>query len=56
MISKKISFAKNGLKCFICYKDDEKVMPLCIILPKMSGYIKSLIKLNICHFWQKINR
>ena len=41
---------KKGLKYFIGNKDDEKVKPMCIMLPKMSGYIKVLMKLNICPF------
>ena len=27
-------------KYFICYKDDDIIRPLCIVLPQMSGYIK----------------
>ena len=31
--------------------DDYKIKPLCIMLPKTSGYVKFLIiKLNICPF------
>ena len=30
----------DGFKYFIGYKEDKIVKPLCIILPKMSGYIK----------------
>ena len=41
IVFNKVSFDKKGLKYFIGYKDDEKVKPLCIMLPKMSGYTKS---------------
>ena len=46
IISKRVSFCKKGFKYFIgCkdfigYKDDKKVKPLCIMFPKMSGYVK----------------
>ena len=30
----------DGFKYFIGYKEGKIVKPLCIILPKMSGYIK----------------
>ena len=30
----------KALSIFICYQEGEIVKPLCIILPKMSGYIK----------------
>ena len=36
-----MSFSKKGFKYFIEYKDDEKVRPLHIMFPKMSGYAKS---------------
>ena len=54
MISDKVFYGKKGLKYFIGNKDDEKVKPLCIMLPKMSGYIKVLMKLNICPFRLKM--
>ena len=38
IISNKVSFGKKAFKRFIDYKDDEKVKPLCLMLPKMSGY------------------
>ena len=41
IVFNKVSFDKKGFKYFIGYKDDEKVKPLCIMLPKMSGYTKS---------------
>ena len=40
IISKRVSFCKKGFKYFIGYKDDKKVKPLCIMFPKMSGYVK----------------
>ena len=40
VISVKFKHRDKGFKCFIGYKDDNIVRPLCIILPQMSGYIK----------------
>ena len=38
-----VSFGKKGYKYFIGYKDyDYKTKRLCIMLPKMSGSVKSL--------------
>lgn len=37
IVSNKV-FCKNGCKCFIGYEDDEKVIPLCIMLQQRSGY------------------
>ena len=37
VLFKKISFGKNGFRCFIGFKD-AKIRPLCIFLPKMSAY------------------
>ena len=40
LISNKVSVFKKGYKYFTYYKDnDYKVKPLCIMLPKMSGYV-----------------
>ena len=36
----KHSDSDDGFKHFIGYKEDEIVKPLCIILSRMSGYIK----------------
>ena len=48
LISSKVSFGKRGYKHSIGYKnDDYKIKPLWIILPKMSGYLKSLFKQNM---------
>ena len=41
MISNKVTFGKKGFKYFIGYKDNDKINPLCKILPKMSGCAKS---------------
>ena len=40
IISYKVSAGEKGFKYFIGYKDDEKVRPLCIMLSKLSGYVK----------------
>ena len=48
LLSNKVSLGKKSYKYFIaCKYDDYKVNPLCIMLPKMSGYVKLLTKLNI---------
>ena len=41
IVSNKVSFGENGFKYFIGYKDDNKIRPLCIYLPKMSAYRKN---------------
>ena len=38
MISKKVSFGKESYKCFIGYKDNEKVILFHIILLKITIY------------------
>ena len=40
LISAKYKHNDKGFKCFIGYKDDNIIRPLCIILPQMSEYIK----------------
>ena len=40
VISDKFKQSDNGFKYFIGYKDDNVIKPLCIILPRMSGFIK----------------
>ena len=40
IISDIVFLGKKYLQYFIGYKDDEKVNPLCILLPKMSKYTK----------------
>ena len=43
LISNKVSFGKKGYKNFIGYKDDDyEIHSLHIMLPKMSGYVKSV--------------
>ena len=39
-VSNKISFGKECCEYFIGYKANEKIKPLRIMLPKMSGYRK----------------
>ena len=41
IVSNKVSFGENGFKYFVGYKDDNKIRPLCIYLPKMSAYRKN---------------
>ena len=40
VVSNKVPFGKKVFKYFFWYKDGKKVRPLCIILPKMSAYIR----------------
>ena len=41
LVSKKESYgAKNSLKYFIEYNDDDVIRPLCIKVPQMIGYVK----------------
>ena len=41
VVSNRISFGKKGFEYFIGYENDfEKVMPLFVMLPKMSAYRK----------------
>ena len=40
VVSYKFKHNDKGFKYFIGYREGEIVKPLCIILPKMSGYIK----------------
>ena len=40
VVSEKFRYSDEGFKYFICYQEDETVKLLCVILPKMSGYIK----------------
>ena len=40
VVSDKFKHSDAGFKYFICYKENEIVKPLCIILPQMNAYIK----------------
>ena len=40
VISDKFKHRDKGFRYFIGYKDDNIVIPLCFVLPQMSGYIK----------------
>ena len=40
VVSDKFKHSDKGFKYFIGYQEGEIVKPLCIILPRMSGYIK----------------
>ena len=40
VVSDKFKHDNEGFKYFIGYQEGEIVKPLCIILPKMGGYIK----------------
>ena len=41
LVSKKESYgAKNSYKYFVGHNDGDIIRPLCILLPKMIGYVK----------------
>lgn len=49
-----ISFGKNGCKCSLEYKDD-KIEPLCIMLPNMNEYTICLDETKYIYlFWLKM--
>ena len=57
VVSNKVPFGKKGFKYFIGYEnDDEKVMPLCIMLPKMSAYRRDFEEINYISFLIKDNQ
>ena len=39
---------KNSLKHFIGYNDNDVITPLCVRLLQMTGYAKSLMKMQQC--------
>ena len=50
MIPNKVPFGKIGFKCFIGFKDHEKVKPLFIMLPKIIVYPKRFNKSKCMSF------
>ena len=40
VVSDKFKHSEEGFKYFIGYQENERVKPLCIILPQMNAYIK----------------
>ena len=40
VVFNKVPFGKKGFKCFIGYRDAERIRTSCIFLPKMSPYRK----------------
>ena len=50
MTDGKISWSKKSLKYFIGYKDDEKLKQSCIMLLKMSWYIKCFDETKYMYF------
>ena len=55
MISNKVSFGKKDFKYFIGYKNDDKIKPLCITLPKMNGYPKGFAETKYMSFFEDGN-
>ena len=52
LISNKVSFGKKGCKYFISFNnDDNKINPVCIMLPKRRRYQKRFGETNygLCH-------
>ena len=39
IVPNNVSFSKNVFKCFIRYRYNERVVFLCVMVPKISGYI-----------------
>ena len=35
-----VSFGKKSIKCYVGYKDNKRVRPLCVMLQKISAYRK----------------
>ena len=51
VVSNKFPFGKNGFIYFIGYKNYyEKVMPFCILFPKMTGYRKNFDETKCIRF------
>ena len=40
VVSDRFKHSEEGFKYFIGYQENERVKPLCIILPQMNGYTK----------------
>ena len=40
VVAEKFKHSNGGFKYFIGYKEGEVVIPLCIMLPQMTGYMK----------------
>ena len=41
LVSKKEPYSiNNALKCYILYNDNDIIRPLCLRLPKMTGYVR----------------
>ena len=54
LISNQVSFGVKGYKYFISYKaDGYKIRPLCIMLPKLSEYVKSFDETRSMSFFVK---
>ena len=51
VVSNKLPFDKPDFEYFISYKDDKKIIPLCIFCPKIVYNEEILIKLNVYIFW-----
>ena len=48
VICNKVTFGEKGFKYSIRFKDEEKVKPLCIIIPKIKRYIKHFGDETVC--------
>ena len=55
IVSSKVSFGKKGFKCFIGCKDNEKVKPSQIMLPKMSECRRNFNETKYMSFLMKDN-
>ena len=55
VVYNRVAFSKKCFKCFVGYEDNsKKSMPLCIMLPKTSGYRRSLEETKYMYFLIKI--
>ena len=55
VVSNKVPYCKKGFIHFIEYEDDEKGVPLCVVLPKMSRYRKTFDETKYLSFLIKDN-
>ena len=53
IVSNRVSFGKKGFKYFIGYKDNKKVRPLYIMLPKVSAYKRNFDETKHLSFSEK---
>ena len=50
LIFDEVACGKKGFQYFISYKDGNKITPLCISIPKVSGYVECFDKTKYIPF------